>query len=114
DPDHGPGTGGEVLRDGVGHHPQAGGLRRHADGHLPRRLEETSRAPVQETGRSPSRGRTLIHPGAAGKLDACLSRVAGAGGTVVSGRTDIGSPGYVAVLQDTEGNLVALHSPRDA
>jgi len=81
---------------------------------FPADLEETSGALVQERGRSPSGGGTLIYLDAAGKLDACLSRVAAAGGTVVSGRTDIGSPGYVAVLQDTEGNLVALHSPRDA
>jgi predicted enzyme related to lactoylglutathione lyase len=29
-------------------------------------------------------------------------------------KTDIGDPGFIAVLRDTEGNSVALHSPRKA
>jgi uncharacterized protein len=81
---------------------------------FPAGVQDTSGALVQEAGRTPSSGGTLIYLDAAGKLDACLSRVTAAGGSVVSGRTDIGDPGYVAVLRDTEGNLVALHSPRDA
>jgi predicted enzyme related to lactoylglutathione lyase len=81
---------------------------------FPASREDTSGALVQEAGRTPSTEGTLIYLDAAGRLDDCLARVARAGGAVVSGRTDIGDPGYVAVLRDTEGNLVALHSPRDA
>ena len=80
---------------------------------FPASMEDAGGALVQQLGRAPSGDGTLIYLDAAGKLDACLSRVAAAGGTVVSGRTDIGDPGYIAVLRDTEGNLVALHSPRD-
>jgi predicted enzyme related to lactoylglutathione lyase len=80
---------------------------------FPASAQEAGGALVLEQGRAPSGGGTLIYLDAAGKLDACLSRVVRAGGLVVSGRTDIGGPGYVAVLRDTEGNMVALHSPRD-
>ena len=39
-------------------------------------------------------------------------RVRGAGGVLIMPKTDIGVPGFIAVLRDTEGNSVALHSPR--
>ena len=82
---------------------------------FPAGVQDSQRgAGARRRGARPPRAATLIYLDAAGKLDACLSRVTGAGGSVVSGRTDIGDPGYVAVLRDTEGNLVALHSPRDA
>jgi predicted enzyme related to lactoylglutathione lyase len=81
---------------------------------FPASREDASGALVQEAGRTPSTEGTLIYLDAAGKLDDCLARVRQAGGAVVSGRTDIGDPGYVAVLRDTEGNLIALHSPRGA
>jgi hypothetical protein len=80
---------------------------------FPASREDASGALVQDGGRVPSGDGTLIYLDAAGKLDDCLARVRRAGGTVVSGRTDIGDPGYIAVVRDTEGNLVALHSPRD-
>ena len=90
---------------------QAPGSKVHATG-IP--WEDASGALVQESGRTPSGEGTLIYLDAGGELDDCLARVGRAGGTVVSGRTDIGGPGYVAVLRDTEGNLIALHSPRYA
>jgi predicted enzyme related to lactoylglutathione lyase len=69
---------------------------------------------VQDPKRNPSPDGTLIYLDAAGKLDACIERVRRAGGTLVSPKTDIGDPGFVAVFRDPEGNVVALHSPRDA
>jgi predicted enzyme related to lactoylglutathione lyase len=27
-------------------------------------------------------------------------------------RTDIGEPGFIALVRDTEGNVVGLHEPR--
>lgn len=44
-------------------------------------------------------------------LDACLTRVAKAGGKVVREKTDIGPMGTFAWIQDSEGNLVGLHQP---
>jgi uncharacterized protein len=59
-------------------------------------------------------------PGASGtvpylpapRLETALDGVAAAGGKVVLGATDIGDPGTIALIRDTEGNLVGLHRPR--
>ena len=45
-------------------------------------------------------------------LDASLARIEKAGGNVVMPKTDIGPPGFIALVRDTEGNVVGLHSPR--
>jgi predicted enzyme related to lactoylglutathione lyase len=45
-------------------------------------------------------------------LDASLARVDKAGGSVVMPKTDIGEPGFIALVRDSEGNVVGLHSPR--
>jgi predicted enzyme related to lactoylglutathione lyase len=45
-------------------------------------------------------------------LDACLGRIEKAGGSVVMPKTDIGAPGFIALVKDTEGNVVGLHTPR--
>ncbi len=47
-------------------------------------------------------------------LDACLARAERAGGKVVLPRTDIGDPGFIALIVDTEGNRVGLHAERTA
>jgi predicted enzyme related to lactoylglutathione lyase len=54
---------------------------------------------------------TLIYLDATGKLDAALARVADLGGQVVLPRTSIGAPGFIALVRDTEGNVVGLHAP---
>ncbi len=46
---------------------------------------------------------------ATGVLDAVLSRVEGAGGKVLMPKTDIGF-GSIAIILDSEGNRVGLHS----
>jgi predicted enzyme related to lactoylglutathione lyase len=45
-------------------------------------------------------------------LDASLARLEKAGGSVVLPKTDIGEPGFIALVRDSEGNVVGLHSPR--
>jgi predicted enzyme related to lactoylglutathione lyase len=45
-------------------------------------------------------------------LDASLARIANAGGSVLMPKTDIGEPGFIALMRDTEGNVVGLHTPR--
>jgi hypothetical protein len=67
---------------------------------------------VQDPMRRPGPGGSLVYLNASGKLDACLERVVPAGGAVVMPKTDIGDPGFIAVVRDTEGNLVGLHSER--
>ena len=44
-----------------------------------------------------------------GRLDGVLARVAPAGGEVVLPRTDIGRAGIMALIKDSEGNVVGLH-----
>jgi predicted enzyme related to lactoylglutathione lyase len=67
---------------------------------------------VRQRGREPTSQGTLVYLDADGKLDACLDRVERAGGTVVQPKTDIGPPGFIALVRDTEGNIVGLHSER--
>ena len=67
---------------------------------------------IQDGRRKPSSEGTLIYLDVGGKLDACVERVRGAVGTLLMPKTDIGEPGYIAVLRDSEGNSVALHAPR--
>lgn len=46
------------------------------------------------------------------ELESSLTRVREAGGEVLMPATDIGEPGFIALLRDTEGNVVGLHRPR--
>jgi predicted enzyme related to lactoylglutathione lyase len=46
------------------------------------------------------------------ELDASLSRLEKAGGSLVMPKTDIGAPGFIALVKDSEGNVVGLHAPR--
>ena len=45
-------------------------------------------------------------------LDASLARLEKVGGSVVLPKTDIGEPGFIALVRDSEGNVVGLHAPR--
>ena len=62
--------------------------------------------------RAPSASGSLVYLDARGALDAVLDRVPGAGGQVILAKTDIGDPGFIAIVRDTEGNHVGLHQPR--
>jgi predicted enzyme related to lactoylglutathione lyase len=61
-------------------------------------------------GNSPGQGGTLVYLNVEGDLDGVLKRIPSAGGTVIKPRTSIGEHGFIAVLKDTEGNSVGLHS----
>jgi predicted enzyme related to lactoylglutathione lyase len=67
---------------------------------------------VKDARRKPSDGGALVYLNANGKLDAVLSRVPSAGGEVILPKKDIGAPGFIALVRDSEGNLVGLHSTR--
>jgi predicted enzyme related to lactoylglutathione lyase len=43
-------------------------------------------------------------------IDAALSRARDKGGRVITERTSIGQYGFIALIQDTEGNRIGLHS----
>jgi predicted enzyme related to lactoylglutathione lyase len=66
---------------------------------------------VRDQTRSAAAGGTVVYIDATAKLDACLDRVSGAGGTVVLPKTAIGPAGFIALVRDTEGNTIGLHSP---
>ncbi len=67
---------------------------------------------VRQAGRGPSATGALVYLDATGKLDECVARIERAGGSVVQPKTDIGPPGFIALMHDSEGNLVGLHSER--
>ena len=66
------------------------------------------------SGAKPSADGPLIYLNANGNLNAAVARVERAGGKVLLPVTPIGDPGYIAVILDSEGNRVGLHSERDA
>lgn len=68
-------------------------------------LGEGRRKPAEDAG-------IIVYLDGGPDLDGCLARVAGAGGSVVLPRTDIGDPGFIAIVRDTEGNHVGLHVAR--
>jgi predicted enzyme related to lactoylglutathione lyase len=66
---------------------------------------------IKDDRRKPGPG-TLVYLNANGKLDECAERIEKAGGKVLLPKTDIGEPGHIVLLLDTEGNQVGLHAER--
>jgi predicted enzyme related to lactoylglutathione lyase len=61
---------------------------------------------------NPSEKGTLVYFNAGEDLNPMLTRAEVAGATVLMPKTKISDDvGYMAVLRDTEGNRIALHSP---
>ena len=62
----------------------------------------------------PSTDGPVLYLNANGKLRAVLERVERAGGKILHPITSIGDPGYFALILDSEGNRIGLHSEREA
>jgi hypothetical protein len=77
---------------------------------FPAREPGVTGALVRDEKRKPAADGTLIYLNVEGRLDACLERTPKSGGTVVQPRTSIGPHGFCALIRDTEGNLIGLHS----
>jgi len=60
--------------------------------------------------RQPGQDGPAIYFDAPGGLKAVLERVGPAGGKVVMPHTSIGENGFIALVLDTEGNRIGLHS----
>jgi len=66
---------------------------------------------VQSLDLKPSENGSVVYLNAGDDLITVLDRVSDAGGKVVSEKAFLGNEiGYVALINDTEGNRVALHS----
>jgi uncharacterized protein len=66
---------------------------------------------VLDPRRAPSKDGTLAYLNLSGRLDQAIATAPRAKGEVVLPKTDIGVQGHIAIIRDTEGNLVGLHSP---
>lgn len=58
----------------------------------------------------PGAGGTIVYLNVEGDLDGVIDRTTQAGGMVLKPRFSIGEHGFIAVIKDTEGNVVGLHS----
>ncbi len=58
----------------------------------------------------PSAQGTRVYFCCDGRLDDAISKVEKSGGKIIRPKLSIGEPGWIAVIQDTEGNIVGLHS----
>ena len=58
----------------------------------------------------PGPGGTMIYLNVEGDLDGVISRIPEAGGKIVQPRTAIPPNGFIAIFNDTEGNIIGLHS----
>ena len=60
----------------------------------------------------PGNSGTRVYLNAEGKLDAVLGRIEKSGGKVILPKTAIPQWGNMALIQDSEGNVVGLHSSK--
>jgi predicted enzyme related to lactoylglutathione lyase len=60
----------------------------------------------------PSPTGPVLYLNAGADIRGAVDRAARAGGVVTLPVTDIGAPGFIALIQDTEGNVVGLHEAR--
>lgn len=58
----------------------------------------------------PSMTGTLVYLNANPNMENVLSRVEAAGGKILLAKTNIGENGFMALVMDTEGNNVGVHS----
>ena len=59
-------------------------------------------------------GGILVYLNAAGRVRDALRQAERLGGRVLEPITSIGQHGFRAIVQDSEGNRIGLHSPTDA
>lgn len=65
---------------------------------------------TQMAGFSPGAGGTIVYLNVEGDLDGVIQRIPAAGGSILKPRMSIGEHGFIAILKDSEGNSVGLHS----
>ncbi|MDB6064362.1 MAG: glyoxalase/bleomycin resistance protein/dioxygenase [Pedosphaera sp.] len=92
-------------------HQMAMGTEKHAFFALDTQgSERTGGEIIQSAKLKPSVDGVIIYFDAPGGVDAVLSRVEKAGGKITVPKTGIGEFGFIALVLDTEGNQIGLHS----
>lgn len=78
--------------------------------------ESVGGAIVKSDRLTPASTGTLIYLnlGTVENLESALGRVESSGGKTLMPKTDIGDPGFIGIIQDTEGNSVGLHAMKSA
>ena len=66
---------------------------------------------VKGPGYEPSESGTIVYISCGDDIAPILARVPAAGGQVLLEKSSIGDHGFRAIIRDTEGNRVGLHSP---
>ncbi len=59
---------------------------------------------------SPSENGVVIYFNVNGIMDAAIKRATAKGAKIVQEKIHIGNPGYIALIIDSEGNKIGLHS----
>jgi hypothetical protein len=67
---------------------------------------------IEDPERTPGATGTVIYLAVADGVQAALDRARGIGATIVEPLTDLGEHGTCALIQDRDGNLVGLHTPK--
>jgi len=81
-----------------------------AMGVLPHAGHDVSGCIVLAADNKPSATGPLLYLNCQGRLDAALAAVESAGGKILVAKETIGQYGFRAVILDSEGNRLALHS----
>jgi predicted enzyme related to lactoylglutathione lyase len=81
-----------------------------AIGILPHQEGEVGGCLFKRQGEEPSTQGALLYLNANGRLDQAIATVEANGGRIIQARQQIGPYGFRAIIQDSEGNRVALHS----
>lgn len=79
-------------------------------GLLPHANENVSGCLVQMADNKPSEHGPLVYLSVEGRLDDALRAVRNGGGKVLKDKQPMGPYGFRAIIRDTEGNRMALHS----
>ena len=65
---------------------------------------------VQSVNCKPGRDGVTIYLNPTDGLDAALMRLPASGGKIIMPKTSIGENGWIALVEDTEGNKIGIHS----
>jgi uncharacterized protein len=79
-------------------------------GILPHEMNDVGGCLFKKEGERPGEHGPLIYFNVQGRLDQAVTAVQQHGGKVLQPKQDIAPHGYRAIIRDSEGNRVALHS----